>query len=88
VRAAERGPLVREIVRGAVARAPDGWAGGTGMHYWRYTTLVLAIGCMAAGHGDEVYPPIAEGALADGRERGPLAGEWARAQAASFAPLG
>ena len=39
-------------------------------------------------HGDEVYPPIAEGALADGRERGPLAGEWARAQAASFAPLG
>ena len=36
-------------------------------------------------HGDEIHRPIRPGALADGTETGPLAGEWARAQTTTFA---
>jgi len=38
-------------------------------------------------HGDEMYPQIRQGSLVSGTETGPLAGEWARAQAGSFAPI-
>ncbi len=38
-------------------------------------------------HGDEIHPPILPGALVDGSEKGPVAAEWGRAQADSFAPL-
>jgi glutamate synthase domain-containing protein 2 len=37
-------------------------------------------------HGDEVHPPLKAGSLVDGSETGPLAREWARAQAVTFAP--
>jgi glutamate synthase domain-containing protein 2 len=37
-------------------------------------------------HGDEVHPRIRPGSLADCSETGPLAREWARAQAATFTP--
>ncbi len=38
-------------------------------------------------HGDEIHPPTEPGALLDGSENGALSAEWARAQAASFAPV-
>ncbi len=38
-------------------------------------------------HGDEVHVPVRPDALADGSEKGPLAAEWARAQADSFLPV-
>lgn len=38
-------------------------------------------------HGDEVHPPIRPGGLLDGGEKGPIAREWARAQAETFMPV-
>jgi hypothetical protein len=38
-------------------------------------------------HGDEVHPPIGRRALVDGSEQGPVAREWARARADTFAAL-